>query len=300
MATNLGDTDKTTALYAMNAKSLWTHELEVSLLAGGLDVLVHCLKDMPTQLPANCALAAACMRAERRDCVIMSAANHALGHRELGDLPPGSVVGTSSVRRIAQVRRHFPQLECRDVRGNIDTRLRKLDAAGGGYAALILAAAGVQRIGLGGRISLLLDRQRHGWMGPVGQGALAFECRTDDALVREMCEAVMDDESRGGPRTTWLECLAERMLLRTLEGGCSVPIGVDTVWTGDELVLYGMVLSVDGKKVVEGKRSATVRTRVEAEALGLEVAAALVEMGAGEILEAITLNRKIINESGGA
>lgn len=295
----------------MNAKSLWTFELENQLLSGETDLIAHCLKDMPTQLPAGCALGAACLRTEKRDCVVMSAANAAKGWKTLADLPAGSVVGSSSVRRIAQLRRLFPELKVEDVRGNINTRLAKLDGTRTEdgeerYAALILAATGLQRIGLGHRVSSLLSRREGGWLGPVGQGALAVEVREGDKQVDELCQALMADGEgpEGEGRRCWLESLAERMLLRTLEGGCSVPIGVESEWVegkeGKELGMHALVMSVDGQKEVRGCRTGRISTKEEAEDFGLAMARELVEKGAEDILKEITLNRKVIQESGGA
>lgn len=304
MAT-MGDKNQVTALHQFNAKSLWTHELEAQLVTGQLDIIVHSLKDMPTQLPADCALAAAAQRTERRDAVIMSPSSAAKGWTTLADLPDGSIVGTSSIRRIAQLNRLHPGLKSIDVRGNINTRLAKLDAPDAEYAALILAATGVQRIGFGDRVTSFLNREEHQWFGPVGQGALGLECRSSDVAVRDMCTALMAEDGPGNGTSkglqVWYECLAERMLLRTLEGGCSVPIGVDTVWEGtDTLTLHAIVLSVDGKQVVQNTKTAKIASKEDAEACGLALAGDLVQQGAGKILEEITLNRKVIAEGGGA
>jgi hydroxymethylbilane synthase len=302
-----GDKDKRTALSAFNAKALWTQELEERLLAGELDLIVHCLKDMPTQLAAGCALGGAGVRAEARDCVVMSTASAARGWATLADLPPGRVVGTSSVRRAAQLRRLHPALAVADVRGNIDTRMAKLDAPGGTYAALVLAATGLQRLGLGARVSAFLSRREGGWLGAVGQGAIAVEIRSGDGRARAIAEGLMGDrpgEAAGTGRRAWWACLAERMLLRTLEGGCSVPIGVETEWAAaaeeEVLTLHAVVLSVDGRESVAGSRTQRVGSAEAAEDCGLQLAAELVGKGAGKILEAITLNRTIIERGGGA
>ena len=302
MAT-MGDKNQTTALHQFNAKSLWTSELEAQLLDGTLDLVVHSLKDMPTQLPTGCALGAACSRAERRDCVVMNTVAAERGWHTLADLPAGSVVGTSSVRRIAQLRRLFPHLRTEDVRGNIGTRLRKLDEEDGKYTALILAATGIQRLELGHRVSSFLSWTEGGWLGPVGQGALGVEMRHGDTKVEELCETLIQDkagETEGTGRRCWLECLAERMMLRTLEGGCSVPLGVETSWEGEQLTIHGIVISVDGQEATQASQTQRVTTREEAEGCGLAIAKALVEKGAGKILEEITLNRKIVEQSGGA
>lgn len=296
MATR-GDKNQTTALHAFAAKSLWTQELEEGLLSHALDLLVHSLKDMPTQLEGGCALAAACARQERRDCVVMSAASAARGWCSLADLPEGSAVGTSSVRRAAQLRRLFPQLRVVDMRGNVGTRLGKLDAAGGDCAALILAATGLQRIGFGDRVSSFLSRREGSWLGAVGQGALGVEVREGDQETGRVVAGLVE----GDGRWTWWECLAERMLLRALEGGCSVPIGVETEWVEPgTLAIWATVVSVDGSRAVEGEGQWEVASVEQAEQAGLSMAKQLVEKGAEHILKDILLNRKIIEDAGGA
>lgn len=314
MAT-MGDKNQATALYAFNAKSIWTHELEAHLMSGDLDLIVHSLKDVPTQLPEGCILGAALSRTERRDCVVMSPANTTKGKKSLADLEAGEVVGTSSVRRGAQVRRSFPHLVVKDVRGNIGSRLAKLDAEGADYGCLILAAAGLQRTEQGGRISSFLSRREGGWLGAVGQGALGVEVRGSDKDVAELMQGLMSkaEGTAMGQRCLW-ECLAERSMLRTLEGGCSVPIGVETEWVGGDeakestaadstqtsLRMYAIVLSVDGTRAVEGSRAQVVASPEQAEEFGWKMAQELVEKGAGKILEEILLNRKIIGEQDGA
>ena len=300
-----GDLQTTQSLQSLSGdKALWTTELEAALRAGATSLVVHSLKDMPTQLPAGCALGAACGRAERRDCVVVSPAGATQGWTTLGDLPPGSVVGTSSVRRAAQLRRRWPELVVRDVRGNVGTRLRKLDAEGGEYAALVLAATGLQRLGLGARVGSYLSVGQGGWYGPVGQGALGVEIRSGDRDAKELCASLMRDAEGAPPgegRRCWLECLAERSMLRALEGGCSVPAGVETAWEGDDaLVVRALVVSVDGRQAVEAAHRQTVGSEEDAELCGLAVAGDLIRNGAEAILKEITLNRKIIADSGGA
>ena len=304
-----GDKNQVTALHQFNAKSLWTSELEALVIDGSVDLIVHSAKDMPTQLPAGCKLGASCLRSERRDAVVISTAGMEKGWRTLADLPEGAVVGTSSVRRIAQLKRHFPHLKVADMRGNIGTRLSKLDNPANGFSALILAATGVQRVGLGERVSSYLSWKEGKWLGPVGQGALGVEVREGDSDVDVLCKGMMEDgEKRAGEgRRVWLEVLTERSLLRTLEGGCSVPLGVETEWTskgesgkGWELRVIAAVWSVDGQQEVSAEVMKEVTTEEMAEEFGLEVARVLVERGAAKILEDITLNRKIIEESGGA
>lgn len=282
---------------------------------------------MPTQLPATCALGAILPRADPRDALVM-APRLAPTHTSLASLPPGAIVGTSSVRRSAQIARLYPHLRFANVRGNVGTRLAKLDGEHHGpedggeavpYSCLILAAAGLQRLGLAGRITQLLDSKGGGLLHAVGQGALGVEIRAGDERMRALLAPLRD-------RGTGLACLAERSLLRTLEGGCSVPIGVETEWVGDvaeggvvgvgggegegveeeregrggTLVMRAIVVSLDGRDSVLAERRAEVGTERQADELGWGLAGELVERGAGRILETINLNRDVIEGQDGA
>lgn len=227
--TTAGDHNQTTPLHALatntpGGKSLWTHELEARLLAGELDCIVHSLKDVPTTLVPGCAVRTAGPRHESRDCVVMRSGRHPC--TTLADLPPGSVVGTSSLRRAAMIRRRWPDLVITDVRGNVGTRLAKLEDESKGYDALVLAGAGVQRLGFGHRVSSWLSGQ-DGMLAAVGQGALGIEFLEGDKWVRDLVDGV--EEKRVG----WA-CVAERGLLAELEGGCSVPVGVETEWEDEK------------------------------------------------------------------
>ena len=229
----------------------------------------------------------------------------------------GGTVGTSSVRRAAMIRRAYPGLGIKDVRGNVGTRLRKLDSVEEGYDALILAGAGVLRLGLGGRIASWVGREE-GMMHAVGQGALGVEYRAGDVWVESLLDGILRKGSnRGdglGRRVIW-ECTAERSMLGVLEGGCSVPVGVETEWedlqqqdggiedpyspasASDEadsgtLIMRAMVLSVDGSECVEGERRQKVSSTAEAEEYGFELAKDLVNKGAGKILEKIRADRR--------
>lgn len=200
--------------------------MEIELREGRVDVIVHSLKDVPTQIAADFSVAAVGARDEPRDAVVMSERNRGKGWRTLKELPKGGVVGTSSVRRAAMVRRMYPHLRIQDVRGNVGTRLRKLDDEGLGFDALVLAGAGVQRLGLGERVSSWLGIGE-GVLHAVGQGALGVEWRADDQWVVGLLEGI--GKGRACRRVRW-ECVAERSLLRALEGGCSVPVGVQSAW----------------------------------------------------------------------
>jgi hydroxymethylbilane synthase len=289
----MGDKNQVTALHEFGAKSLWTHELEAQLLEGKLDIIVHCLKDMPTQLPPKCVIGCIMEREDPRDAVVMKAS---LDYKTLLDLPAGSVVGTSSVRRSAQVKRLYPHLKFKDVRGNVGTRLSKLDAEDGEYACLILAAAGLLRMDLGGRITQYLDSKTPGggMLHAVGQGALAIEVREGDETVMSILSNLMNQKST-------LAGTAERSLMRSLEGGCSVPIGVETTWIENgKLLMKAIVVSLDGTESVESERLDEILTPEDADQFGRTLAQDLVEKGATKILEAINLNRPIIKEGGGA
>lgn len=288
-----GDKNQATALHEFGSKSLWTQELEAQLLEGHLDIIVHCLKDMPTQLPPKCIIGCIMEREDPRDAVVVKAS---LGYKSLLDLPAGSVVGTSSVRRSAQIKRKYPHLKFKDVRGNVGTRLAKLDAEDGEYTCLILAAAGLLRMDLGSRITQYLDSSTPGggMLYAVGQGALAIEVREGDEKVLGILSALASQEST-------LAGTAERSLMRTLEGGCSVPIGVETTWIEKgKLLMKAIVVSLDGAESVESERLGEILTAEDADQFGWNLARDLVEKGAAKILEVINLNRPIIAEGDGA
>jgi hydroxymethylbilane synthase len=287
----MGDKNQVTALHDFGAKSLWTHELEAGLLDGRLDLIVHCLKDMPTQLPPKCTIGCIMEREDPRDVVVMKAS---LNYKTLAELPAGSVVGTSSVRRSAQIKRKYPQLRFKDVRGNVGTRLSKLDADDGEYACLVLAAAGLIRMDLGYRITQVLDSKTPGGglLHAVGQGALAIEVREGDERVMGLLSGLINQEST-------LAGTAERSLMRTLEGGCSVPIGVETTWIEKgKLLMKGIVVSLDGTESVESERLDEIVTVKDADEFGRTLAKDLVEKGASNILQAINQNRPPLTTGG--
>jgi hydroxymethylbilane synthase len=262
------------ALAKIGDKGLFTKELEAQMLLDRADIAVHSLKDLPTNLPKGLMLGCVTEREDPADALVVHAKHQ---DKSLATLPEGSVVGTSSLRRLAQLRHHYPQLVFKDVRGNVITRLEKLDA--GEYDCLILAAAGLGRLGLGERIHELIDPSIS--LHAVGQGALGIECRLGDQGVLEQIKVLEH-------LPTARRCLAERAFLRQLEGGCQVPIGVNSSFEGPEsdqqLVLTGMVAALDGKRLIRD----TVRgPATNPEALGIELALLLRSQGAGEILEQI-------------
>ncbi|KAL1981588.1 hypothetical protein VTN96DRAFT_2412 [Rasamsonia emersonii] len=281
-----GDQNTTIALRDFVTKNLWTQELEELLVAGHLDLIAHSLKDVPTLLPPTCALGAIMEREDPRDVLVMK---KGLPHSTLAELPAGSVVGTSSIRRTAQLALKYPHLKVQDVRGNIGTRLSKLDAEDSPFTCLILAAAGLLRLGLEDRISQYLDSKNGGMLHAVGQGAIAVEIRANDNAAIELLSKI-------GHEQTTLACLAERSLLRTLEGGCSAPLGVESDWIQEadgkpKLRMRAIVVSVDGSRSAEAEVTGSVESRTAAEAFGLEVAKELVAKGAGSILEEIKRNK---------
>ncbi|KAH9947406.1 porphobilinogen deaminase [Amylocystis lapponica] len=281
-----GDHNQSQALYLLGGKALWTKELEVALRERAVDMLVHSFKDVPTVLPDGCEIAGVLRREDPVDCLVVRKDQP---WKSLEELPSGSVVGTSSVRRVAQLKRRFPQLVFKDVRGNLNTRMAKLDAPDGPYAALILAKAGMVRLGWGPRVTADLGPPT--LLHAVSQGALAVEVRADDAAARALCAAITH-------RPTEWSCRAERACLRVLEGGCSVPVGVytqleeETGAEGGVLKITGCVTSLDGDRHVEHALAEVVHSAEEAEAVGAKLARVLIETGAGQILQEITKDRE--------
>jgi len=269
MATQ-GDKILDVALAKIGDKGLFTKELEAQMLVGRAEIAVHSLKDLPTNLPEGLMLGCITEREDPADALVVNAKNAAY---KLDTLPKGSVVGTSSLRRLAQLRHHYPHLEFKDVRGNVITRLEKLDS--GEYDCLILAAAGLTRLGFGDRIHQIIPGEIS--LHAVGQGALGIECVDGNPEVLEMIKVLEH-------APTAARCLAERAFLRELEGGCQVPIGVNTVIEGDTLTLTGMVASLDGKRLIRDQQSGST---ADAETIGKQLAGTLKGQGAGEILKEI-------------
>lgn len=267
-----GDKILDVALAKIGDKGLFTQELEDAMLEGRVDFAVHSLKDLPTRLPEGLILGCVTERVDPADALVLNAKH--LG-KDLASLPAGSVIGTSSLRRLAQLRRHFPQLTFKDVRGNVNTRLAKLDA--GDYDGVILAVAGLRRLGFGERIHQIIPPEIS--LHAVGQGALGIECRAGDEAILDLLKTLEHAPSRD-------RCLAERAFLRELEGGCQVPIGVNTVIEGDQLTLTGLVASLDGQQVLKDSLSGAC---ADADSLGQELARQLRRQGADEILAAIRL-----------
>jgi len=268
--TTIGDRILDRPLNAIGEKGLFTAELEADLIAGRTDCAVHSLKDLPTSDPEGLSIVALLEREDPRDALVTAPGVVA---RSLHDLPHGARVGTSSLRRRAQLRALRPDFEVLELRGNVGTRLRKIDE--GQVDAALLAAAGLNRLGLGDRIVALLDPPL--WIGAPGQGAIAVQARTHDtpmtAILRTLDHAP----------TRWA-ITAERSLLAALEGGCQVPIGAAMMHGPDGAVLHGVIASIDGTEVVRGSIAVD---RASPHAAGLALAAQLCEHGGLLILAAL-------------
>ncbi|HEX6592592.1 MAG TPA: hydroxymethylbilane synthase [Moraxellaceae bacterium] len=265
--TTQGDKILDTPLAKIGGKGLFVKELEVALLEGRADIAVHSMKDVPMDFPEGLGLLAIGEREDPRDAFV---SNH---HDSIDALPQGAVVGTSSLRRQCQLRHHRPDLVIRDLRGNVNTRLAKLDA--GDYDALILASAGLKRLGFQSRIRSEITPEFS--LPAVGQGALGIEARLDDprvaALVAPLNHAL-----------TAARVKAERAMNRRLQGGCQVPIAGYAEIAGNELHLRALVGSVDGREILRDEIRGAVG---EAEALGQALADRLLAAGAGRILQAV-------------
>jgi hydroxymethylbilane synthase len=235
-------------------------------------------RDVPTQLPKGCEIGAVLKREDPRDAFVLKAGRPVC---KIQDLPPGAVVGTSSIRRGAQLALKYPHLVIEDMRGNITTRVEKLDAENSKYDAIILAAAGLLRIDMDDRISQYLSSEDGGMLYAVGQGAIGIENRTNDISVKTQIHEINDIP-------TFLACNAERSLLRYLEGGCSAPLGVETRWLSEsELEMKAIVVSTNGKKSAEAKSTREITSVEGAEVFGIEVAKELLTRGADKILAEI-------------
>lgn len=262
-----GDKITDVPLAKVGGKGLFVKEIEDALLDGTVDMAVHSMKDVPALLPEGLHIGAVPEREDPRDALILRSGS------TIEDLPPGAVIGTSSLRRAAQILKLRPDFEIRTLRGNLDTRLRKL--TDGQYDAIILASAGLRRMGWEDRITLLLDPSI--FLPAIGQGALGIESRIGDERVRRILEPLNHPETASA-------VAAERSLLKELEGGCQVPIGGYARVSGDTIELAGLVASIDGRKVFKAKLEGTVGNAVE---LGKSVAAELLASGARNILDEV-------------
>lgn len=265
-----GDKILDVPLAQVGGKGLFVKELEEALLSETIDLAIHSMKDVPTSLPAGLVIGAITERKDPRDVVITA------DGRKLNDLPANALIGTSSLRRIAQIRQLYPSFRTKDLRGNLDTRLRKLSE--GLYDAVILAAAGVCRLGFDDQIAEYLSYER--FLPAVGQGALGVEIRQSDREAGDLLKEINHTSTASAVQ-------AERAFLAELEGGCQVPIGAfGTVIGNNRLTLTGMVSSLDGvnflRDKIEGKTA-------DAESMGKELGDILRGRGADKILAQIRL-----------
>ena len=264
-----GDKLLDTSLAKVGGKGLFVKELEIALLEGEADIAVHSMKDVPMEFPDGLALAVICEREDPLDAFVSN------NYQHLDQLPAGALVGTSSLRRQSQVRAQFPDLQIKDLRGNVNTRLAKLDQ--GEYDALILASAGLIRLDMHQRIASRLEAEL--CLPAGGQGAVGIECRTEDKAIQALLDPLHHPQSA-------FCVLAERAMNRRLQGGCQVPIGcyAQLQSSGDRLNLRGLVASVDGQTMLKADIQGAVE---DAERLGEMLADKLLSMGAGEILTSV-------------
>lgn len=262
-----GDRILDTPLAKIGGKGLFIKELEIAMLEGRADIAVHSMKDVPVEFPAEFGLHAICPRENPFDAFVSNR------YASLEELPQGAVVGTSSLRRQCQLKHHRPDLQIKDLRGNVNTRLAKLDA--NDYDAIILACAGLIRLGMEARITQQIPQTLS--LPAVGQGAVGIECRNDDHELIQLLASLNDAD-------TAARVVAERAMNERLEGGCQVPIGSFATLENDNLSLTGMVGSADGSTLLYASAQGH---RDHAVAIGVEVAESLLAQGAGDILKAL-------------
>ncbi len=263
-----GDKMQQAPLTQIGGKGIFIKELEEALLEESIDLAVHSVKDVPTDIPSRLMFPAVCRRDDVRDCLVGST---------LANLRHGARVGTSSLRRQAQLKHLRPDLDLRDLRGNVDTRLRKVES--GEYEAVMVAKAGLDRLGLSQRISEVLSPEV--CMPAVGQGAIAVECRLKDTEAGDLLAPLDDAETRTA-------IIAERALLAALQGGCQVPLGAWARIERGELLLDACVCSVDGVQYVKQRATSSPD---QAAQLGEHMARVLIEAGAQSILEEVSRQR---------
>ncbi|WP_133405494.1 hydroxymethylbilane synthase [Parashewanella tropica] len=262
-----GDVILDTPLAKVGGKGLFVKELEVAMLEGRADIAVHSMKDVPVDFPEGLGLHVICEREDPRDAFVSNT------YKSITELPQGAIVGTSSLRRQCQLRALRPDLEIRDLRGNVGTRLAKLD--NGDYDAIILAAAGLIRLELSNRIASFIEPEVS--LPANGQGAVGIECRMDDEQVKALLAPLEHQETR-------YRVLAERAMNTRLEGGCQVPIGAFAQIDGDQLSLRGLVGAPDGSEIIA---DSVTGDKQQATELGIELAEKLLAQGAKAILDAV-------------
>ena len=267
--TTEGDRRLESSLARIGGKGLFVKELEQALADGRADIAVHSMKDVPMQLPDGFRIEAILAREEPRDAFVSNE------FASLRSLAPGSIVGTSSLRRQSQIKARYPEIEVKPLRGNVQTRLRKLDE--GQFSAIILAAAGLTRLELQHRITHLLEPEES--LPAVGQGALGIECRDDRTELRSLLAPLDDARTRC--------CVeAERSLSRALSGSCTVPLGGYAQLIGEQMKLRGFVATPDGSRLIEEELSLPYSDSVP-DKIGKDLAQRLTQRGAGEILASL-------------
>lgn len=267
--TTKGDIILDTPLAKVGGKGLFVKELEVAMLEGRADIAVHSMKDVPVDFPDGLGLQTICPREDPRDAFVSNT------YAKLSDLPEGAIVGTSSLRRQCQLKAKRPDLDIRDLRGNVNTRLKKLDE--GQYDAIILAAAGLIRLKMSERIAQYIEPEE---MLPAnGQGAVGIECRTNDDTIKALLAPLECSKTRA-------RVLTERAMNKALEGGCQVPIASYSVICaeGKEIYLRGLVGAIDGSEIIESEITGPV---ADGEILGNTLAQELLSRGADKILKAV-------------
>lgn len=262
-----GDVILDSPLAKIGGKGLFVKELENALLNKEADIAVHSMKDVPMQFPEGLGLAVICKREDPRDAFVSNS------YRTFAELPQSAVVGTSSLRRQCQLKALRPDLDIRSLRGNVGTRLSKLD--NGDYDAIILASAGLIRLGLADRIASFIEVEQS--LPAAGQGAVGIECRTDDVQVKQLLAPLADAE-------TTCCVLAERSMNNHLQGGCQVPIGGYAVLQQGQLYLRALVGNVDGSQIIRAEGKSAVKN---ADVLGVQIAEQLLAQGADKILQSI-------------
>ncbi|VEB21949.1 hydroxymethylbilane synthase [Avibacterium volantium] len=262
-----GDVILDTPLAKIGGKGLFVKELENALLNGEADIAVHSMKDVPMQFPEGLGLSVICKREDPRDAFVSNS------YRTLDELPEGAVMGTSSLRRQCQLKALRPDLNIQSLRGNVGTRLSKLD--NGDYDAIILASAGLIRLGMADRIASFIDTETS--LPAAGQGAVGIECRTDDVETQQLLAPLADAE-------TTACVLAERAMNNHLQGGCQVPIAGYAVIRDNQLYLKALVGKTDGSLIIRAENQSAVENSQE---LGVQVAESLLKQGANEILQAL-------------
>lgn len=270
--TTSGDKILDVPLAKIGGKGLFVKEIEDAMLKGEIDIAVHSLKDVPTELPDGLGIVAITKREDPRDAFL------SIKYKSLNDLPKGAVIGTSSLRRKSQIMKMRNDLQIKDLRGNVDTRIRKLEE--GQYDAIILAYAGLKRLGLDSKVSYIFSPDE--MIPAVCQGFLGIEARVDDDRIRKILEPINDYES-------YIRATAERSFLKTLEGGCQVPLGAYCDIKNEEIVISGFIADLEGRRFIKEKLVEKIKdnTLQQAADLGQKLANILLEKGGKEILTEI-------------